>query len=476
MHTGSFTRCIGDGGVADLFSLWPHQHTLYTEIESAWSRNIRSVCAQLSTGGGKTRIIRMIVDAHAAAKKVIYVVAHRSTLVRQLSDELTEGGIQHGIIQSGAPYLRYRVQVCSMATLVNRVHKLPEPEVIIIDESHHSLNNSYQKIITAWPTALVLGMTATPERPDGKPLSNIFQHLITGPQPRELIDDGYLCDYDYYAPGDVDMTGAHKRGGDYVQSESLERVDKKQIIGSAVDHYREYADHQPAIASCVSIAHAEHVAEQFRESGYRAVAVHSKMDPRFVQRSINGLRDGSLDVLSQCEMLGEGVDIKGAVALIGLRPTASLVVFLQHVGRVLRISPGKTGAVILDHVGNWERHGLPDDPREWSLEGRVKRETGQAKLKRCPGCLRPVPISTRVCPHCGNQWTETADPGERIPEEAEGKLVSIRDIRRGDRNQLVLEIARKADHLKQAVHIAKDYGVDHRGAWYIWTHELRKKA
>lgn len=458
--------------MSDLFGLWPHQEEAVTEIETAWKNRIKSVCLQLSTGGGKTRIIRTIVDNHAQSKKVIYVIAHRSTLVRQLSDELTEGGIKHGIIQAGSPYIKYRVQVCSIQTLVRRIDKLPEPEIIIIDESHHSRSNTYQQIIKVWENALMLGVTATPRRPDGKPMSDIFQKLVIGPPMRDLINGGYLCDYDYYAPDTVNMDGVHKRGGEFVTSESQRRVDTKTIIGSAVEHYKKYADHKPAIACCVSIAHAEHVADQFVQAGYKARAVHSKQDNKYIFDSINGLRDGSVEILSQCELLGEGVDIKGAVALISMRPTASEVVFLQQAGRVLRSAPGKERAIILDHVGNWSRHGLPDDERKWSLDG-ITKNTGESKYKRCPDCLHPVPKSARVCPHCGHQWTETAEAIERIPEETEGQLVSIKELQRMDRNKLVLEIARKAHNLGQAISIAKSYGVDNKAAWYIWTKELK---
>ena len=122
------------------------------------------------------------------------------------------------------------------------------------------------------------------------------------------------------------------------------------------------------------------------------------------------------------------MDVPAATCLIGLRPTASLVIFLQHVGRVLRKSPGKDKAIILDHVGNWSRFGLPDDDREWTLEGKPKGVKDISKYKRCPDCLHPVLTSARVCPHCGFQWTETAEPMSRVPLEVEGELVSIRDV------------------------------------------------
>jgi superfamily II DNA or RNA helicase len=429
---------------------------------------------QLPTGSGKTRVLRTVIENHLDSKKTIYVVAHRKQLVKQLSDEIKEAGIKHGIIAAGFPYIKYRVQVCSIQTLIRRIDKLPDPEIILYDEFHHATANSSRKIFEAWPTARVLGVTATPERTDGSPLNDIAEELITGPQVKQLIEGKYLSDYDYFAPQVLDMSGAKKTGGDYNKKQSLELVDKKYITGSAVEHYRKYADRRPSIVCCVSIAHCEHVEKQFIDAGYKAKAVHSKMPKDDIDNSIKGLKTGDLELLIQCELLGEGVDIKGAECLIMLRPTASLIVFLQQVGRVLRVHEGKKGAVILDHVGNWERHGLPDDFREWSLKGKRKKKKELSAYKRCPQCQRPVAQTAKECEYCGFVWTFSKGTME-LPQEKEGKLVSIKNINKIDKNKLILEIARRATNLKQAIALAKMNGVDHRGAYYIWTHILKNK-
>jgi len=460
-----------------LFSLWPHQEKAVCEIEKAWSNGVQRVLCQSPTGSGKSRILRTIVDNHSQSKAVIYIIAHRSTLVRQLSDEISDAGIRHGIIQSGAPYIRYRVQVCSMQTLVRRLDKLPSPELIIIDECHHIKAKSYLSIINKWSKAKLLGMTATPQRTDGSGLDDIFQHLILGESVRNLIDGGFLSDYEYYAPEQVDMSGVHMRAGEYNTSESLERVDKKFITGSAVEHYKRFADHQPAIVACVSIAHSEHVAQDFREAGYKALAVNSRMQPIEVARAIDGLRNGTLEILTQCEMLSEGVDVPGAVALIWLRPTASLIIFLQNVGRVLRRGDDKPKAIILDHVGNYTRFGLPDDGRVWSLQGRKRGAAEPSKYKRCPQCLHgDITVSSRICKHCGYQWAETEEQGERIPEEKEGQLVSVRGKGKEEQD-LILAIARGgARNLRDAIRIAKSMGYKHTSAYTVWVNILRNKV
>ena len=343
----------------------------------------------------------------------------------------------------------------------------------VVHNCHHVKATSYQTILNHWPAAHILGVTATPERPDGKGLDDIFDTLITGPRVADLIQQGFLSDYDYFAPEQVDMSGVKISHGEYDSAETLSRVDKPHITGSAVEHYRIHADHQPAIASCVSIAHSEHVAAEFRAAGYKSLAVNSSMDSASVARAIAGLRDGSLEVLTQCEMLGEGVDVPGAVALIGLRPTSSLVIFLQHCGRVLRRADNKPRAVILDHVGNWSRFGLPDDDRVWSLAGHPKAKKEASAFKRCPNCLRIVSISARVCKDCGYQWTETAE-AMRLPETVDGKLINVR-ARQSDEQELIRKIARSARSLAEAIAVARSLGFQPWDADKIW-HGVLKNA
>lgn len=458
----------------DLFGLREYQASAVARIEAAWNGGAKAICYQLPTGGGKTAVLRAIVDQHWKSKRTIYVIAHRRTLVSQLSRELSAGGIHHGIIAAGSPSMRYRVQVASLQTLVLRAATLPEPEIIIIDEVHHVKAASYTGLLDRWRGARILGTTATPSRPDGRPLRDVIDTLILGPSMRSLIDGGFLSDYNYFAPSQIDLTGVHRLGGDYNAKESEARV-TRAVIGDAVEHYRRHADHQPAIVSCVSIAHAESVAQQFHDAGYRAKAVHSVLDQEEIQSAIDGLRDGSIELLMQCELLGEGVDIPGASVLIGLRPTASVVVYLQHVGRVLRRAEGKGRAIILDHVGNWERHGLPDDERHWSLDGRESAPPQPSKYKRCPDCLRIVTLSSIRCEFCGHVWA-TVPQEDRIPDTVDGQLVQVtRETRvTADWPTIKQMIIDRARTLKEAIDIARSVGGTHRQAYYVWTQIMRR--
>jgi superfamily II DNA or RNA helicase len=461
----------------DLFGLRDYQSRAVAGITTAWNEGVKAVCYQLATGGGKTAVFRAIVDSLWQSKKTIYVIAHRRALVDQISREFAKAKINHGLITPDNPYVRYRVQVASLGTIIRRTDRLPEPEIIIIEECHHVKARSYMKLLERWPSARVLGVTATPGRTDGSPLGDVFQRLILGPSMRSLINDGYLSDYDYYAPSQIDMSGVHRRGGDYVTKEAEAKVGHA-VVGCAVAHYQRYADHQPAIVSCVSIAHADQVAEQFRGAGYRAKAVHSELDQTEIQAAIDGLRTGEIELLMQCELLGEGIDIPGASVLIGLRPTASAIVFLQHVGRVLRRAEGKGRAIILDHVGNWERHGLPDDERHWSLDGRDAVETGPSKYKRCPDCLRIVVASSKRCESCGHVWA-TVLQDARIPTQVDGELVPVRGGETrvtADWDTIKQMIIDRARSLKEAIDIARSVGGTHRQAFYVWTRIMKKSA
>lgn len=411
---------------------WPHQIKIVEQIEAARAQGIKKLCVQLATGGGKSRIIRRATEIHYNNKKIIYLIAHRRNLVNQLSAEIwEEAGIQHGIILPNMPQIRYRVQVCSIQTLISRAKNLPYPYMIIIDEAHHIKASTYMKLLKLWPEALLLGLTATPRRTNGEPLNDVFQQLIVGPPPAFLIENGFLCDFKYLEPFTVDASDVDIEHGDYVSGQLVKKMDKPAIIGDVITEYKKHADHTPAIASCVNINHAEHVANMFCDAGYKAVALHSELDNNFIEANLRAFKNNKIDLISQVDLLGEGTNIPGAVTLLQLRHTQSLIIFLQHAGRVLRGQEGKT-AIILDFVGNRERHGFPDEDREWSLEGLMKRDKGKLIYKQCPECYaQNVPKKDKICPHCFFEFPTIKRPGagrtRDIPENIPGHLVDIRN-------------------------------------------------
>ena len=469
---------------------WNHQTKLVNRTITEFNSGIRRIVLQCPTGSGKTRMIRMIVDYYKALGKTIYLVTHRTSLVEQLGTELKEAGIFFSYVLPGVPMLRCRVLVCSLMTLVRRFEKMKAPDMVIVDECHHSMSASYKKLFQNWPDIMLLGLTATPMRLDGKPLKNVYQKLITGPQIRELIDSGYLSDFQYYAPLRVDRSDIHKVAGEFNPSEVVAKVDTRVIIGDEIEHYKKYADHKPGIGSCSSIVHCEHMASQFREAGYKAEAIHSKLPKEKIARLLNGLKQGFLELLFQCELLGEGIDIKGAVVSLDCQLTASLTKFMQRNGRILRYSEGKT-AIFLDCVGNWEIHGLPDDDRKWSLDGNDKVDQGVLIYKRCDGCYWPVKKSVTVCPYCGFAFETAIRAVRALPEHKPGELINVRSeivtipewleehekeigITPNNKKLAIHEMYRVKTYY-QAVDIAKKYGYAPTFARVVWSKVLKRR-
>lgn len=373
------------------------------------------------------------------------------------------------------------IQVASVQTLVRRIDKYAEPDLLIIDEAHHSVAGSWAKIIKAWPNTKILGVTATPTRLDGRGLGaqggGPFDELVIGPSVGELIDAGYLTQPVVYAPQTVDMEGVKVRAGDYDKGETARRVDKAFITGSAVEHYRRLCPGVPAIAFCASIEHARHVAEEFRAAGFRAECIDGSLSDMERRGVIESLGSGGLDVLTSCEIVSEGTDIPVVGAAILLRPTASLGLFLQQVGRALRPYPGKENTIILDHVGNCLRHGLPDDDREWSLAGierrgrKKKNQEPPIDIRRCPRCFmvhRPAPI----CPSCGHVYESKV----RQIEQKDGELKQIDTAEREARRREINRAAAQAKTLEELYEVAKKFGFKKGWAWFRWNARQKRLA
>ena len=408
--------------------LRPYQQDIIGEVRQRLGEGLRAPLIVSPTGSGKTVMFSHIADGAGKKNKRVWILVHRAELVEQTSRTMREIGIHHGIIAAGWPVDPLpHVQVVSVQTVVRRTGGLIPPDLIIVDECHHAAAGTWGKILAAFPKAVRLGFTATPERLDGKGLSDAFDCLIRGPEVAWLIEQGFLTQPKYYAPpNQLNLDGLHVRGGDYARDEVAKEMDKPSITGDAVSHYRRICDGAPAVAFCASIAHAEHVAQAFCAAGYRATTLDSTLDRIERRKRVRGLADGSIQILTSCEIISEGFDIPVVSAAILLRPTKSLGMHLQQVGRVLRIAPGKQHAYILDHVGNCLRHGLAEEERDWSLEGRKKRkkkagdDDDAPPVRQCPKCYA-CHVPAPHCPECGH----TYEMKPREIEQKEGELVEL---------------------------------------------------
>lgn len=351
---------------------------------------------------------------------------------------------------------------------------------IVVHNCHHIISTTYRTILNAYPTAWQLGVTATPIRGDGKGLGQsdggVFDSLILGPNVSELIGQGHLVRPVIYAPRErMDFSDVRTRMGDYDKAEIERRMDKPKITGDAVKHYRDLCSGQPSVWFCISVAHAQHVAEEFRQAGYRAAAVDGKMDDTERGRILGGLATGEVEVVTSCDLISEGTDIP-AIACAGLlRPTQSLGLYLQQVGRALRPAPGKDRAIILDHVGNVLTHGLPDEVRAWTLEGehearRTKKEKAEAPIRvhQCENCYAVFEAFKMICPECGHVRIVKG----RDIERADGELVELTDWHKLQLQRQKRQEVGRAKTLEELEKIAAARG--YKKGWARWVFNSRQ--
>ena len=400
--------------------LRPYQLKFVGDLRAAFAQGARGVLGVSPTGSGKSACAAHITRCSMEKGLRTTIVAHRAEIIKQLSDALRKEGVDHGIIRSGVQMRAHLpVQVASIQTLVKRMSILPKPNMVIVDESHRIAAATYVEMLAFYSGAKILGVTATPERLDGKGLGDYFQTMVRGPEVQWLIDNGFLAKPTYYAPSTVDLSSVSVRMGDYAKNEIAGIMDKPAIIGDAVQSYMRFAAGKTAIAFCVNLKHARDTAEAFNAVGIKAEVIDGTMDDGVRTGIVRRVRDGHTKLLVSCELVGEGFDAPAVGAAILLRPTASLGLHLQQVGRTLRPKADGSGAIILDHVGNCVRHGLAEEQRDWSLEGAsAKRRKPEVAIetRRCEKCYA---VYTGVtCPQCG----EIRQSKQREIEIREGEL------------------------------------------------------
>ena len=395
--------------------LRPYQEQLLEDIRSSMRSGHRRILAVMPTGAGKGTTIAFMVSEAARRGHRVLILAHRAELIADLSQRIHGLGIHHGILAAGyREDLRQAVQVGSVQTVVRRLGRITPPSMIIQDEAHHLIaGNMWGRVIEAWPEAFLIGKTATPERLSGEGLGQghggFFTDMVFGPDAAWLTANDFLVPARIFAPPGIDLSAVKRFDTAKGRHASDEILRQGQAMGDAVSHYRRTIEphhNGTAIAFCCSVDHADALAIAFRNQSIAAARLDGSMDRATRRQLINDLGAGTLKVLTSCDIVSEGTDIPSVTGAILLRPTDSLGLHLQQVGRVLRPCPGKTHAIINDHVGNSLRHGLPTDPRDWSLEGRTKRgkraPSEALPIRVCPACYATVASTLLTCPDCGH--------------------------------------------------------------------------
>lgn len=471
------------------FSLRDYQEEAVVDVRVAYRDGHRAVLLVLSTGAGKTVIFSYIARSAAERGNRVLILAHRDQLIKQASNKLRDYGVKHGIIMAGfTPDPIAKVQVASVQTLVRRVGKTRfVPDLIVIDEAHLSAAASYRKILDAYPNALVLGVTGSPCRLDGKPLGRnsggIYDHMIEGISIKKLIERGFLVKPVVYgSKEELDLSGIKKSMGDYNVEQLAEVVDKPKITGDAIAHYKKICPDVPAVAWCVTVEHAQHVAAEFNANGIRAEMLCGEHDSAHRDRVLKGLDTGEIKVVTFVGILIEGVDCPAIGAIIMLRPTLSLSSYLQVIGRGLRPYTNAQGVkkevcYVLDHSSLWRKHGFADEEREWSLDGEVKakgkkkKQAERVDLIQCKGCFaifEPAP----ACPHCGKPVEVKA----RNIEQVDGELVEITQEQAAALRKQKQGEVKKAKSLEDLQRIAAERGYSPGWAKHTWEAKQKKRA
>jgi len=405
-------------------TLRPYQEEAIEGVRDAYRSGARAPLLVAPTGAGKTVMFGFISGQTASRGKRVLILAHRRELIRQASRKLHEAGVHHGVIAPGHDQTAHPVQVASVQTLTRRLDRLQPPDLIVIDEAHHAVAGQWATVIAAFPSARLLGVTATPERLDGRGLGvevgGCFDALVMGPRVADLIEQGHLTGTRVFAPADApDLTGVRTKGGDYEHAALNAAMSKPSITGDAILHYNRHAAGQPAILFSPSVEHAREMAAAFSAAGWRAASASGATPTAERDAAIAGLATGAVQVLCSCDLISEGLDVPAVGCVILMRPTKSLGLYLQQVGRGLRPAAGKDRLIVLDHAANTLMHGPIEADREWSLRGRPKRQAAAAR--QCPACYA-VHAPAAACPACGHRYASEGAEGRAGPEVVAGEL------------------------------------------------------
>lgn len=447
-----------------------YQVDLTEELRYLIAGGSSRICAVAPCGAGKTVLFSWITAQARAKNQKILIVVHRQELIEQTSKTLDKFYIPHEILNS-KNINSCNVHVASVYTLARQLNKFEKsPDLIILDEAQHAVANTWRKVIDHFPHALIIGFTATPARLSGDGLGVIFQSLALGPSVKELVEMGNLSPFDYFSPPVVaDFTDVRVKYGDYQTSEVALRMDKSEIIGDVIATYRRLADGKRAICYCASCEHAEHVAKEFNLAGIPAAYIDGKTPDTIRKTAIEQFRTGVVKILTNVDLVSEGFDVPAMEVAILLRPTQSTTLFIQQSMRPMRADPDNPDkrAIIIDHVGNVYRHGLPDEDREWTLEGKMKkREPSEIRIRQCPKCYY-AHLPAPKCPKCGYEYEVQAQV--EIEQKTKGELLQIKDLERKNQKREIGQ-ARTREDLEQ-IAIKRGYSL----RWVDKMLEVRKK-
>jgi DNA repair protein RadD len=430
-------------------SLRPYQQRGIDEARRLVVSGKKRILMVAPTGAGKMMTIAAIT--RTATVPVLFV-AHRMELIDQCVDQLQRQGITSvGVIRAADD--RYNpgasVQVASIQTLIRR--DKPPAGLVHIDEAHRSRSDSYQDhVFNHYKDAIILGWTASPSRLDGRPLGAmgdgppLFEELVQFATYSELFkrSDWLVAPDCYGAPARADLSAVRTVHGDFEETALGVVMSQDTLVGNLLDHWLLLSGRHPTCAAdtmkpvpgayiegerrrtfifAVNIEHSKRICDRFAKAGVRIEHLDGTTPESERRSMLKALRAGELECISNCNVLLEGVDAPEVKCVVHARPTQSLVLWLQSCGRIFRPWMG-IRPLILDHAGNWERHGAPHEDRTWSLTNNAARRPSEPPTKICKKCFAYVPAGCHVCPYCAYIFT-VEEMKRGLPHETNDSLV-----------------------------------------------------
>ncbi|MGO1442566.1 MAG: DEAD/DEAH box helicase family protein [Lactobacillus delbrueckii] len=461
------------------YKLRGYQQELIDRIRQSLANGHHHIIVQSPPRTGKTVVMAEIAKRSTDRGNAVCFIVHRKEVLEQAKATFQEQGVDPNLLEAGM-----------VQSLTRHVDTMQAPEVILIDEAHHALANSYTRILEAFPQAYVLLFTATPVRTGRNQLDQIADDIIVGKSIKELTEQGFLAPFKYYAAKEKDVDDKKLRRsstGDYVTA-SIEEAVSHKIYSHTVDEYLDKAGGKQAVVYTYSVEAANHLADEFNSRGITAAAIDATTPAQVRDTAVKKFRDQQLKVLVNVNLFTEGIDLPNVDCAIMVRPTMSLALYMQFSMRCLNPRPGKV-ATIIDQVGNWERFGLPNTDRDWKALAKSKAKAakslkrGKIQVIQCPDCFGVVErkeVENNTCPECGYSPLVK----KRDYEEQKAQLLEITEsdqikrIKKIISDKVMLNVSTKrVDQLqsrKEFEAYAKLHGYKPGWVWYMW--DKKKKG
>lgn len=406
--------------------LRPYQEKAITELRESFRRGNKRVILQLATAGGKTALSSCVISQAIEKGNRVIVFVPRRELAYQFVATLKKMGVDAAFIMSGEGRSISKVHVASFDTfeswVVSKQKMLPpKADMIIVDEAHIYLGKQMRFVEKFYSNAFIVGLTATPARASGAGLGAFYQDMVLGVSIKELTEQGFLSPVRYFAPTKVDLSNIKlNKDGDYQAGQLEELMSEKALVGDIVLNWMRIAPNRQTVVFCSGVKHSIHVRDEFLKHGIRAEQVDGNTEEEERKAILARVASGETQVLTNVFVATYGLDIPVLSCAVLARPTKNIALYLQMVGRIMRICEGKEDAIVIDHARVVEENGMAADEQYWSLDvgdkvkDRKKKKEVEKKEKKnieCTKC-KAVYKAEKICPNCGHEWEMW---GEEVP-------------------------------------------------------------